>query len=176
MQIKSKNPKYCLSSHVIYYLPRIPFQPFSIYYLGELINWKLKKSSWSLHQIWIKNFLQRRNLMAFLCDTTSSLKFKVEGWRILWSKLTIGPRPLWSSISHRDLVCSRSLCVSTTKGGFQMEFVSISRVMNHMTCYKFKCTHWWKIYSFLRAEICLTSRRSRCQKAHKTYPFLHVST
>ena len=31
-------------------------------------------------------------------------------------------------------------------GGFQLEFVSISQVINHMTCYKFKCSHWWKIY------------------------------
>ena len=30
--------------------------------------------------------------------------------------------------------------------GFQLEFVSISRVISHMTCYKFKCSHWWKIY------------------------------
>ena len=25
-----------------------------------------------------------------------------------------------------------------------MEFVRISRVINHMTCYKFECSHWWK--------------------------------
>ena len=31
-------------------------------------------------------------------------------------------------------------------GGFQLEFVSISLVINHMTCYKFECSHWWKIY------------------------------
>ena len=31
-------------------------------------------------------------------------------------------------------------------GGFQLEFLSISRVINQMTCYKFKCSHWWKIY------------------------------
>ena len=31
-------------------------------------------------------------------------------------------------------------------GGFQLEFVSISRVMDHMTCYKFDCSHWWKFY------------------------------
>ena len=30
------------------------------------------------------------------------------------------------------------------EGGFQLEFVSISRVINHMTCYKFECSHWWK--------------------------------
>jgi hypothetical protein len=32
------------------------------------------------------------------------------------------------------------------KGGFQLEFVSISRVINHLTCYKFECSYWWKIY------------------------------
>ena len=31
-------------------------------------------------------------------------------------------------------------------GGFQLEFVSLSRVINHMTCDNFKCSHWWKIY------------------------------
>ena len=36
------------------------------------------------------------------------------------------------------------------QGGFQSEFVSISRVINHITCYKFECSHWWKIYSFTR--------------------------
>jgi hypothetical protein len=29
-----------------------------------------------------------------------------------------------------------------------LEFVSISRVINHMTCYKFECSHWWKIYFY----------------------------
>ena len=27
-----------------------------------------------------------------------------------------------------------------------MEFVSISRVINHMTCYQFECSYWWNIY------------------------------
>ena len=31
-------------------------------------------------------------------------------------------------------------------GGFQLEFVSISQVINHMTGYNFECSHWWKIY------------------------------
>ena len=35
----------------------------------------------------------------------------------------------------------------TLYGGFQLEFVNISGVINHMTCYKCKCSHWWKIYS-----------------------------
>ena len=32
-------------------------------------------------------------------------------------------------------------------GGFQLEFVSISRVLNLMTCYKFECSHWWIFFS-----------------------------
>ena len=36
-------------------------------------------------------------------------------------------------------------------GGFQLEFVSISRVINHMTCYKFECSHWWKIYTLKKS-------------------------
>ena len=30
---------------------------------------------------------------------------------------------------------------SPDQGGFQLEFVCISRVINHMTCYKFECSH-----------------------------------
>ena len=30
-------------------------------------------------------------------------------------------------------------------GGFQLEFVSISRVINHRTFYKFECSHWLKL-------------------------------
>ena len=30
-------------------------------------------------------------------------------------------------------------------GGFQLEFVSIRRVINHMTCYKFESSHWLKL-------------------------------
>ena len=31
-------------------------------------------------------------------------------------------------------------------GSFQLEFVSVSLVINPMTCYKFECSHWWKMY------------------------------
>ena len=27
------------------------------------------------------------------------------------------------------------------KGGYQLEFLSIGRVINHLTCYKFECSH-----------------------------------
>ena len=35
--------------------------------------------------------------------------------------------------------------LSSEYGGFQLEFVSISQVISHMTCYKFKCSHWLKL-------------------------------
>ena len=37
-------------------------------------------------------------------------------------------------------------CLNHVIGGFQLKFVSISRVINHMTCYEFECSDWWKIY------------------------------
>ena len=39
-------------------------------------------------------------------------------------------------------------------GGFQLEFVSISRVINHMTWYKFEFSHWLKLqHSDWRANL-----------------------
>ena len=39
-------------------------------------------------------------------------------------------------------------------GGFRLEFLSISRVINHMTCYKFECSHWLKLqHSEWRANL-----------------------
>ena len=42
----------------------------------------------------------------------------------------------------------RSFSDNSKMDGFQLEFVLvlISRVINHMTCYKFEWSHWWKIY------------------------------
>ena len=31
-------------------------------------------------------------------------------------------------------------------GGCRLSDLSISQVIEHVTCYKFKCSHWWKIY------------------------------
>ena len=43
----------------------------------------------------------------------------------------------------RDLCTVKGLQVILVLllGGFQLEFVNISRVINHMTCYKFECSH-----------------------------------
>ena len=32
------------------------------------------------------------------------------------------------------------------RSGFQLELLSISQVVNHITLYQIKCSHWWKIY------------------------------
>ena len=41
----------------------------------------------------------------------------------------------------------KEFCFQTPQliDGFQVEFVNISQVINHMTCYKFKCSHWLKL-------------------------------
>ena len=36
-----------------------------------------------------------------------------------------------------------NMCTWADDGGFQLEFVSISRVINHMTCYKFSALIGW---------------------------------
>ena len=46
----------------------------------------------------------------------------------------------------KEMLMKMKKAKTAGKGGFQLEFVSISRVINHMTCYKFECSHWWKIY------------------------------
>ena len=46
------------------------------------------------------------------------------------------------------------------QGGFHLEFLRISRVINHMTFYKFKCSHWWKIC--LKKINCKISLQSEC--------------
>ena len=32
------------------------------------------------------------------------------------------------------------------KGGFQLVDLIVMELKDHMTCYKFECSHWWKIY------------------------------
>jgi hypothetical protein len=39
----------------------------------------------------------------------------------------------------------KELLTKKVTGGFQLEFVSISLFINHMTCYKFECSHWLKL-------------------------------
>ena len=41
---------------------------------------------------------------------------------------------------------------------FQLEFVS--QIINHMTCYKLECPHWWKIYQ--NKSLTRFSLQSKC--------------
>ena len=47
------------------------------------------------------------------------------------------------------------------QGGFHLEFLSISWVINHMTFYKFNCCHWRKIY-FKEKSITRFPLQSEC--------------
>ena len=41
-------------------------------------------------------------------------------------------------------ICSH-VFMNGQQGGFQLEFVSIRRVINHITCYRFESSHWLKL-------------------------------
>ena len=70
--------------------------------------------------------------------------------------------PRWSNFFYCSKSCSVKKCLNflvfeltlALFGGFQLEFVSISRVISHMICYKFECSHWLKLqYSEWRANL-----------------------
>ena len=67
--------------------------------------------------------------------------------------LYLDTNPMFSSTFWGSAVFFSSF---SGQGCFQLEFVSISRVINHMTCYKFECSHWCKIY-FLKKRFALQS-------------------
>ena len=55
--------------------------------------------------------------------------------------------------SHIELKVAEILVGSSYHGGFQLEFVSISQVINHMTCFV-ECSHWLKLqHSDWRANL-----------------------
>ena len=59
----------------------------------------------------------------------------------------------YSSAGYRTQVVEFSIW-TLEMGGFQLEFVSISRVINHMACYNFECSHWLKLqHSDWRANL-----------------------
>ena len=39
-----------------------------------------------------------------------------------------------------------AVCLFKLLGGFQLTDLIIIELKDHMTGYKFECTHWWKIY------------------------------
>ena len=51
-------------------------------------------------------------------------------------------KPLWIEVMAWKLWKENDL-QNHDNGGFQLEFVSISRVINHMTCYKFSALIGW---------------------------------
>ena len=111
-------------------------------------------------------FYISRNLLRFCSiETPTQLLLK---WRIsLWSSkyrficalrhcdisyITIIPKGIKYFVLLSEYICNHQslhnnfLPSYIHYGHFQLEFVSISQVLNHMTCYKFECSHWWKIY------------------------------
>ena len=59
----------------------------------------------------------------------------------------LGPLEVWKNMSPIGrgvgfAMCTISLIVAIYyNGSFQLEFESISQVINHMTCYKLECSH-----------------------------------
>ena len=67
------------------------------------------------------------------------------------------------SILPREILLPTFLHELSHTGGFQLELVSISWFISHMTYYKFECrSHWWKIY-FSKKILCkICSLLSEC--------------
>ena len=60
-------------------------------------------------------------------------------WRLVvpWSSMAT-----WSLVAPRKLVASeRPVAPWKPNGGYHMQDLSISQVIDHVTCYKFKCSH-----------------------------------
>ena len=90
--------------------------------------WKCLPFSWfittNLLFCFMKNFAKRVILLKMF-SIHCTIPFRVQSWIV-------------TGVPCQE-TCSFHL------GGFQLEFVSISRVINHMTCYKFECSHWLKL-------------------------------
>ena len=60
-------------------------------------------------------------------------------------------------LKEKELIEAKELfsyLVNEFIGGSHLELLSISRVINHMTCYKFECSHWLKLqHSDWRANL-----------------------
>ena len=47
-----------------------------------------------------------------------------------------------------QFVSNCALTKTWTYGGCRLQDLSIRQVIDHVTSYKFECSHWWKIYFF----------------------------
>ena len=72
-------------------------------------------------------------------------------WWISWSKTydisrckEIWPIKIASNYLGTNRFYNRTMIDEDLQGGFQLE---LSRIINHMTCFEFECSHWWKSYS-----------------------------
>ena len=156
------------------------FQPSQMEIPSQLLlNWSI-----------CSTYISRNLLRFFLIETPSQLVLK---WRIsLWSSkyrfictlrhcdisyITIIPKGIKYFVLLSEYICNhQSLHTNFLPsyihyGHFQLEFVSISQVLNHMTCYKFECSHWWKIY--LKKSFTRFALQSECcnfnQWEHSNY-------
>ena len=62
---------------------------------------------------------------------------------------TLGVPPFHEKITEERLLMRKpteifqiNVGLYCNQGGFQLKFVSINRVINHMSCYKIECSHW----------------------------------
>ena len=99
---------------------------------------KAQKYLSRLTSVPIRKFLYKA--YALSPDFFSSITFNSIGLPAILVNLFIFLNPIQNSLPKINIH------VRTYYGTFQLEFVSISQVKNHMTCHNFKCSHWWKIY------------------------------
>ena len=56
----------------------------------------------------------------------------------------------WTKVVNRSKGRTREktwrMLLLTAKGGFQLLYLIIPELKSHVIPYKFKCSHWWKIY------------------------------
>ena len=61
-----------------------------------------------------------------------------------WSPMELRICPKWTILLF--LKKEKSVNRVPIKVGFQLADLIITELKDHMTSYKFECSHWWKIY------------------------------
>ena len=73
------------------------------------------------------------------------LNKKIRNPFIFLGKAHMSLRRIWFKVTKIKVrSCLVSRVVIKQIGGFQLVYLIIMELNNHMTCYEFKC--WWKIY------------------------------